>query len=101
MRIIIILLLASLACSRSAVVLTATHSPRAHEVPRASSTVPAVRWAETRRVCSDALNIRSAPVYSALVVGSLLRGDLITVFDRTGGWVRVGVGQWVRDAYLC
>lgn len=98
---LVLLMPVLVACSLSGTVPTLTPSPVVRVAPTASLPVPATKAAEIKRVCVDALNVRFAPVYTASIRGALFRGDVVTIFDRAGGWVRVGVGQWVREAHLC
>lgn len=53
--------------------------------------------------CSDSLNVRSAPSTSASKVGTLKRGDNITVLSETNGWAKIkykGGVAYVNASYI-
>lgn len=55
------------------------------------------------QVGTDQLNVRSSPNHEATVVGSLSRGDNVTVFKEKYGWVQTylnGQAVWVASQYL-
>jgi N-acetylmuramoyl-L-alanine amidase len=55
------------------------------------------------KVGADMLNIRAEPAGDATIIGTLGRGDVITVSDESYGWAKVKVGGktgWVAAHYL-
>lgn len=74
------------------------------------------RIGDGRWVCSDylvdsltvtktvrvrtALNIRSGAGTGYPVVGTLHNGDVVTVYETSSNWSRIGNGQWVCSDYL-
>ena len=44
------------------------------------------------------LNIRSAP--NGKKIGAIANGKSVTVYETSGNWSRIGIGQWVCSTYL-
>jgi hypothetical protein len=49
---------------------------------------------------SSGLNVRGAPGKDAPWVASLAKGAPVTIFERSGDWVRIGEGKWVSVRFL-
>lgn len=47
---------------------------------------------------SKNLNVRNTP--NGVVVGSLVKGTAVTVYETSGTWSRIGTGRWVSSTYL-
>lgn len=47
---------------------------------------------------SSQLNVRNAP--NGAVIGGLKNGTIVTVYETSGNWARIGDGQWVSLSYL-
>lgn len=55
-----------------------------------STTVTAEKW----------LYVRSSASHYAEVVGYLMNGEYVVVYECRGTWGRVGTGRWVNTVYL-
>lgn len=55
-----------------------------------STTVTAEKW----------LYVRSSASHYAEVVGYLMNGEYVIVYECRGTWGRVGTGRWVNTVYL-
>ena len=51
-------------------------------------------------VTSDTLNIRQGNGNYFPVAGSLVKNDHVSIFEQTGGWYRIGKGQWVSRGFV-
>ena len=49
---------------------------------------------------NSSLNVRSGPSTNNRIVGSLLNGTQVTVYEETSGWARIGDSKWVSAQYL-
>jgi hypothetical protein len=81
----------------------ATASPPPKTRTKVISTPPASRkpaTTGTHIVTASRLNVRSGPGVTHSDVGTLLRGQTVTVHQRSGDWARIGPGRWVSYRYL-
>lgn len=61
---------------------------------------PVITATYTRYVNTNSknLNIRNAP--NGTIVGSLIKGTAVTVYETSGNWSRIGTNRWVSSNYL-
>lgn len=48
----------------------------------------------------ETVYIRLKPDYRAKIIGYLMHGESVTVFECAGDWARIGAGRWVNSYYL-
>jgi subtilisin family serine protease len=52
------------------------------------------------KVISKFLNVRSGPATTNPKVAELLQGDMVNLFEKTGGFWRIGTGQYVSADFI-
>ena len=60
-----------------------------------STGVSSVSASGTYTVICTALNVRSGPSTSSSKVGTLKKGQSVTVISVNGNWAQIGVGRWI------
>ena len=56
---------------------------------------------QTGRVdAGDFLNVRKGPGTNHSIVRRLMNNALIKILEKEGRWLRIGVGEWVHEAYV-
>ena len=68
-----------------------------------SSTTPTPQPSSTAmrgKVTSKFLNVRSGPSTANAKVGQLNQGDIVSLFEKTSGFWRIGQGQYVSADYI-
>ena len=105
-KILLLLACMQLACMSAAAMPTAPTDGEL-KAPAAPQSAPSVGVTaentpviETVIVCGS-VNVRTGPAPTGRVVRWLVAGDEVTVFERDGEWVRIGVGEWVVRRELC
>lgn len=65
-----------------------------------NNTQPVTTATYTRYVNTNSknLNVRNAP--NGVIVGSLIKGTQVTVYETNGSWSRIGTNRWVSSNYL-
>lgn len=106
-KIILLLLALQLACMSAAALPTVPTDGELKRAPAAPLSAPSVGVtaentpvSETVIVCGS-VNVRTGPAPTGAVVRWLVAGDEVTVLERDGEWVRIGVGEWVVRRELC
>lgn len=51
------------------------------------------------RVHAPSLNVRSAPALTASVVGSVKKGDMLSISREINGWGEIGTDRWIKLSY--
>ena len=66
-----------------------------------NNTKPVYTASYTRYVkVNTRLNVRAGPSLNSKVVASLKNNTALTVYETSGNWSRIGIGQWVCSTYL-
>lgn len=73
------------------------HDEEVHE----NNTKPVVTQSYTRYVnVNTSLNVRSGAGTNYSLVGSLRNNDIVTVYENSANWSRIGINRWVCSDYL-
>jgi len=48
----------------------------------------------------NAANVRSCPSGSCSIVGVVTNGEIVTIYETSGTYSRIGTGRWVYSAYI-
>jgi uncharacterized protein YraI len=68
--------------------------------PTSTTTKPSASTTQRGKVVSKFLNVRSGPGTSNPKVAELKQGDIVNLFEKTGGWWRVGQGQFASADFI-
>jgi subtilisin family serine protease len=82
-----------------AVKLAAGGSSAASTPTTPAGTTPATST-QRGKVTSKFLNVRSGPGTSNSKIAELKLGDIVSLFEKTGGWWRIGQGQFVSADFI-
>lgn len=73
------------------------HDVEVHE----NNTKPVVTQSYTRYVnVNSSLNVRAEPNTKSTIVASLYNNDIVTVYENSANWSRIGINRWVCSDYL-
>ncbi len=95
---ILFLALVSLACGTT-LAPSALSAPLSTSAPKAKPSALAESTPEAAQVCGT-VNVRAQAGGGGSVV-RVIEDKQITILERSGGWVRIGTGEWITDSVLC
>lgn len=73
------------------------HDEEVHE----NNTKPVMTSTYTRYVnVNTSLNVRAEPTTKSTIVARLYNNDIVTVYENSGNWSKIGVNRWVCSDYL-
>jgi hypothetical protein len=98
-RMLILLVLVSLACQTSAAVTPTRSVPTAiRRAVSAPTPAPVGEWVVCR---TPWLNVRNTPDRFGDVVSVKNEGEFVPVYEWREGWARIARAKWVNGKYLC
>ncbi len=105
LALIVLLPVAILACGISAPVATPQpeKNPTIQPFSELDNALPVEKMKKTYSTTVTAekwLYVRSSASHYAEVVGYLMNGEYVVVYECRGTWGRVGTGRWVNTIYL-